>query len=77
MAAGGKNPWRRGPAISNSGIPLAAQSAVPLTPNRGGVFGFFVLPRYSRIKSRTAPAPNKIPIAAVATGVKNGLPGKS
>ena len=73
MAQGGKNPWRRGPAVSNNGIPLAAQSAVPLTPNRAGVFGFFVPQRYTRVKSRTAPYPKNIPIAAVATGVKNGL----
>jgi hypothetical protein len=74
MAVGGKNPWRRGPAVSTNGIPLAAQSAVPLTPNRGNnTFGFFVKERYTRVKSRTTPYPSRIPIAAQSARVKNGL----
>jgi hypothetical protein len=71
MAQDLKNPWRRGPAKSNSHIPISARSSVPLNP-RGPAIGFFTPPRYAE-KSQpgnVAPLLGDVPISAYAGRVK-------
>lgn len=73
MARADQNPWRRGPAESTSGVPISAQTAVPLNPSGRGPsdFGFFTLP--SKALPHNSIALGKIPISAMAGKVKNGM----
>ena len=76
MVAGMKaqeRPWRRGPAVSTSNIPISARASVPLNP-RGPAIGFFTPPRYAdkAQAGNVAPAPGNPPICTYAGRVKNG-----
>jgi len=67
-----ERPWRRGPAQSNSNIPISARSSVPLNP-RGPATGFFTPPRYANKAQPGNVAPSfDPPISAYAGRVKNG-----
>ncbi len=68
-----ERPWRRGPAQSNSNIPISARSSVPLNP-RGPAIGFFTPPRYAdkAQPGNIAPALKDVPISAYAGRVKKG-----
>lgn len=68
-----ERPWRRGPAQSNSNIPISARASVPLNP-RGPATGFFTPPRYvsGAQPGNVAPELKDIPISAYAGRVKNG-----
>ncbi len=68
-----ERPWRRGPARSNSIIPISARSSVPLNP-RGPATGFFTAPRYAdkAQPGNVAPDFKNVPISAYAGSVKNG-----
>lgn len=68
-----ERPWRRGPAISNSNIPISARASVPLNP-RGPAIGFFTPPRYAdkAQAGNVAPELKDVPISAYARRVKNG-----
>jgi hypothetical protein len=68
-----ERPWRRGPAKSNSNIPVSARSSVPLNP-RGPAIGFFTPPRYAdkAQPGNVAPVLKDVPISAYAGRVKKG-----
>jgi hypothetical protein len=67
------NPWRRGPAQSDSHIPISARASVPLNP-RGPAIGFFTPPLYldKAQPGNIAPKLKDVPISAYAGRVKNG-----
>jgi hypothetical protein len=68
-----ERPWRRGPAQSNSRIPISARSSVPLNP-RGPAIGFFTPARYAdnAQPGNVAPVLKDVPISAYAGSVKKG-----
>lgn len=68
-----ERPWRRGPAQSNSNIPISARASVPLNP-RGPATGFFTPPRYADKAQAGSVAPElaNVPISAYAGRVKKG-----
>lgn len=68
-----ERPWRRGPAKSDSHIPISARASVPLNP-RGPAIGFFTPPRYAdkAQAGNTAPELGDVPISAYAGRIKKG-----
>lgn len=68
-----ERPWRRGPARSDSVIPISARASVPLNP-RGPAIGFFTPPRYANKAQpgNVAPALGDVPLSAYAGSVKKG-----
>lgn len=66
-------PYRRGPAQSNSRIPIAARASVPLNP-RGPATGFFTPPLY-RNRAQPGNVSPKIdaPLAAMHGALVKGV----